>query len=169
MAPTTHPSTGSRTRRELTGEPDRSAQVVARELMDLLARLRRTARRLVRRDWPYRPLLDSELELLRFVAEHPACRVRDAARALGVAENTISTLVGRLVDGNLVERRRDERDGRAAALVLSPAANRRIAAWRDRRGEVVAEALASLQPADRRAIEAAIPSIARLLSALEER
>jgi DNA-binding MarR family transcriptional regulator len=137
--------------------------------METASLLRRSARRLVRRDWPYRPLVESEVELLRFVVADPGCRVREAAQALGLAENTISTLVTRLVDRGLLERRRDEQDARAVSLTLSAAAARRIAAWRDRRGQVVDDALASLPAEDRRAIEAALPSLARLVSALEER
>lgn len=157
----------TRTRRARAGVP--APEPVAHELMEVLGRLRRSVRRLVRRNWPYRPLMDSELELLRFVARRPGCRVQEAAQALGLAENTISTLVGSLANRWLLDRHRDERDSRAAALVLSPAAARRMAAWRDRRGEVVASVLASLSTADRRAIEAALPSLGRLVTALEER
>jgi DNA-binding MarR family transcriptional regulator len=142
---------------------------VAYELMEVLGHLRRSARRLVRRDWPYRPLTESQLELLRFVSGRPGCRVQEAARALGLAQNTISTLVGRLVDKGLLERRCNERDSRAAALSLSPAAARRMAEWRDRRGEVVSSALASLGAEDRRAIEEALPRLQRLVDLLEER
>jgi DNA-binding MarR family transcriptional regulator len=95
--------------------------------------------------------------------------VQEAARALGLAQNTISTLVGRLVDKGLLERRCNERDSRAAALSLSPAAARRMAEWRDRRGEVVSSALASLGAEDRRAIEEALPRLQRLVDLLEER
>lgn len=113
--------------------------------------------------------MESELELLRFVARRPGCRVQEAARAVGVAENTISTLVGRLVDRGLLVRGRDDRDCRAAALSLSPAAARRMAAWRDRRAQVVGTALASLTDEDRKAIDDALPALRRLVDALEER
>jgi DNA-binding MarR family transcriptional regulator len=138
-------------------------------LTETMGRLRRSTRRLVRRDWPYQPLHESELELVRFVSHNPGCRVRDAAKALGVAQNTVSTLVGRLVDEGLLARGRDQRDSRAAALSLTPAARRRISAWRDRRGEIVGDALSSLDAEDRGAIAAALPALAHLAQVLEER
>ena len=155
------------TSRRATLEIDRRPAVDA--LSETMGRLRRSTRRLVRRDWPYRPLLESELELIRHVARNPGCRVQEAAKAIGVAQNTVSTLVGRLVDQGLLDRRRDDRDSRAASLVLTASARRRISAWRDRRSEVLGEALASLDADDRAAIEAALPALARLANALETR
>jgi DNA-binding MarR family transcriptional regulator len=140
---------------------------LAYEMMEVVGHLRRSVRRLVRRDWPYRPLTDAQIELLRLVAARPGCRVQEAAQTLGLAQNTVSTLVRRLVDKGLLERRCDERDSRAAALSLSSAATRRMAEWRDRRGEVVSGALASLEAEDRKAIERALPPLRRLVASLE--
>jgi DNA-binding MarR family transcriptional regulator len=134
-----------------------------------MGRLRRSTRRLVRLHRPYQPLHESELELVRFVSRNPGCRVRDAAKALGVAQNTVSTLVGRLVEQGLLARGRDQRDSRAAALSLTPAARRRISACRDRRGPILGDALSSLDAEDRDAIAAALPALARLAQVLEER
>ena len=106
---------------------------------------------------------------MRVVARQPGCRVQEAAQALGLADNTVSTLVGRLIDRGLLERRRDEHDPRAASLQLSTAATHRIAAWRDRRSEVVGDALTSLSAKDRRAIAAALPALRHLVASLEER
>jgi len=146
-----------------------SNERLAGDLMDITGRLRRSARRLVRRDWPLRPLTDSELELMRFVAESPGSRVGDAAAALGLAQNTVSTLVGCLVELGLLDRRTDDRDTRAAALALTPAATQRMAAWRDRRRQVTSKALAALDAGDRHAIEAALPALRRLVDALDAR
>jgi DNA-binding MarR family transcriptional regulator len=137
--------------------------------METMNRLRRSTRSLVRRDWPLRPLTESELELLRFVAEQPGSRVGEAAATLGLAQNTVSTLVGRLVELGLLDRRTDDRDTRAAALALTPAATQRMAAWRDRRRQVTAKSLAALDAGDLRAIEAALPALRRLVDALEAR
>ncbi len=137
--------------------------------MDAVSRIRRSTRRLVRRDWPHRPLKESELELLRFVAERPGSRVKEAAGTLGLAENTVSTLVGRLVERGLLERRTDASDGRAAALALTPVAAQRMAAWRDRRRQVAGNALSALPAGDRDAIEAALPALRRFVDTLEAR
>jgi DNA-binding MarR family transcriptional regulator len=106
---------------------------------------------------------------MRFVAESPGNRVREAAAALGLAQNTVSTLVGRLVELGLLDRRKDDRDTRAAVLALTPAATQRMAAWRDRRRQVTGDALAALRAGDRRAIEDALPALRRLVDALEAR
>lgn len=141
---------------------------VAGELMHVVSRLRRTVRRRLRRDWAYRPLAESELELLRLVDDEPGLRVLDAAAALGVAPNTVSTLVGRLVSQGLLERRADPRDARAARLAVTAAARERFAVWRDRRQALVGKALGRLGDEDRRAIQACVPALRRLVELLED-
>jgi DNA-binding MarR family transcriptional regulator len=82
------------------------------ELMRVVGQLRRSVRRRVRQDWPHAPLPETHLELLRLVHDRPGLRVQEAAGALRLAPNTVSTLVNRLVAAGLLERRRDRRDGR---------------------------------------------------------
>jgi DNA-binding MarR family transcriptional regulator len=137
------------------------------DLMRVVGQLRRSVRRRVRQDWPHAPLPETHLELLRLVGERPGLRVQEAAAALRLAPNTVSTLVNRLVAARLLERRRDRRDGRAARLHLTRAAVQRIAAWRDRRQALVAQALGTLATADREAIAGALPALRRLADALE--
>jgi len=137
------------------------------DLMRVVGQLRRSVRRRVRQDWPHAPLPETHLELLRLVHDRPGLRVQEAAGALRLAPNTVSTLVNRLVAAGLLERRRDRRDGRAARLHLTRAAVRRIAAWRDRRQALVAQAMATLGAADREAVAAALPALRRLADALE--
>jgi DNA-binding MarR family transcriptional regulator len=132
------------------------------DLIEILGRIRRGVRRQVRRDWPYSPLTESEVELLRLLVYRPGTRVGEAAEALGLVPNTVSTLVGRLGDAGLVVRRPDPTDARAARLELSPAARRRIADRRDRSRQVVDGAMVDLDDEDRRAIEAALPALRRL-------
>jgi DNA-binding MarR family transcriptional regulator len=148
--------------------PASTAAPVSADLMQVVGRLRRTVRRRVRRDWAHRPLTESELELLRLVDQHPGLRVLDAAAALGVAANTVSTLVGRLAASGLLERRPDPRDARAARLAVTAAARERFAAWRDRRQALVGEAMARLDGEDRRAIQACVPALRRLVELLED-
>lgn len=141
---------------------DTSPGQVAGELIEVVLRIRRGVRRRVRRDWPYRPLTESEVELLRLLGERPGVRVGEAAEALGLAPNTVSTLVRCLADAGLVLRRLDPADARAARLELTAAARRRIADRRDRRRQVVGSTMAHLTDEDRRAIEAALPALKRL-------
>lgn len=139
----------------------------AEELAQLLGRLRRTIRRRIRRDWPDRPLPESELELLRLVEATPGLRVQDAASALGVAPNTVSTLVGRLTAAGLLERRVDPEDTRAARLSITVRTRRRFARWRDRRSRIMEDAMRSLSADDRRALTDALPALERLVDRLE--
>lgn len=148
-------------------EPRPGDASVAEELMQAVSRLRRAVRRTVRRDWPHRPLTESEHELIRLVRATPGLRVQEAASALGLAPNTVSTLVGELCRQGLLERRADPADGRVARLHLTAAATRRISAWRDRRQQLVARELARLRPHERAALKAALPSLWRLVDALE--
>jgi DNA-binding MarR family transcriptional regulator len=138
----------------ITEEADRLAKAVSD--------LRRITRRTIRHDWPYSPLSPSQVELLRAVLDRPGIGVREAAEYLNLAPNTVSTLVGNLTDAGLLTRERDERDGRAARLEVTPAASRRRAAWRDRRAHVIGVALRDLEPVDRETITRAIPALERL-------
>jgi DNA-binding MarR family transcriptional regulator len=145
------------------------ARPLSEDLMDVVGRLRRATRRKVRREWPHQPLAESELELLRLVVHSPGTRVQDASAALGLAPNTVSTLVGRLSTAGLLRRTVDPHDGRVARLDLTPAAERRIADWRARRRDIVGGAMHALPTADRRAVAAALPALRRLVDLLEER
>src|SRR5262249_58543284 len=89
-------------------------------------------------------------------------RVREAAEYLILAPIRVSTLVGSRPEAGLRTRAREERDGRAARLEVTPAASRRRAAWRDRRAHVIGAALRDLEPVDREAITRAIPALERL-------
>ena len=149
-----------------TDVPPRETPAAITEDADRLAKaiadLRRITRRRIRHDWPYAPLSPSQVELLRAVLDNPGIGVREAAEYLRLAPNTVSTLVGTLTDAGLLTRERDERDGRACRLGVTPAASKRRAAWRDRRAHVIGTALRDLEPVDREAITRAIPALERL-------
>jgi DNA-binding MarR family transcriptional regulator len=142
---------------------------LAEALMAGTRRLRRTARRGVRRAWPVPLLPPAQVELLQIVAERPRIGVTDAAVALSLATNTVSTLVKQLQAAGLLGREQGSGDRRVVRLALTPAAEERMAAWRDRRSELVAAALVSLSGEDRARLSAAVPALGRLADALERR
>ena len=113
------------------------------------------------------PLTGSQVEVLRLVETQPGVGVRDAAAALHLAPNTVSTLVGGLVAAGLLDRRPDPDDRRATQLHLTPAATTRLRRWRDERDRVLAHALGHLDAEDRGRLEASLPALERLLAALE--
>jgi len=126
-------------------------------------RLRRGARAVV----GGAPLTGAQVELLRLVEAQPGIGVGEAAAALHVAPNTVSTLVGHLVGHGLIERRPDPADRRAARLELTTAARERMRRFRDERDRLLAAALAELDAEDVAALNASLPAMERLLAALE--
>jgi DNA-binding MarR family transcriptional regulator len=142
--------------------------VTADELLDALATLRRAIRRIADRPAELADLTGAQLELVRLLRRLPGLSIADAARELGVAPNTISTLVRQLADAGFVARGVDSADRRVARLELAPAMRQKVEAWRDRRVEVVESALAALPALDRRRLEAAVPTLLHLGAELED-
>jgi DNA-binding MarR family transcriptional regulator len=112
-------------------------------------------------------LTGSQVELLRLVEAQPGLGVGDAAAALHLAGNTVSTLVGGLAALDLMERRADPGDRRAARLYLTAAATRRLHRWRDERQRRLAAAIEALDPGDVATLRASLPALERLLAELE--
>jgi DNA-binding MarR family transcriptional regulator len=141
--------------------------VTAEELTDALAVFRRALRRASRRPQELTSLTGAQLELVRLLRRRPETSVAEAARELRVAPNTVSTLVSRLLETGVIVKRPDPGDGRVARLDLSPRARRSVEAWRDRRLELLDDALARLPQADARRLAAARPALERLAELLE--
>jgi DNA-binding MarR family transcriptional regulator len=141
--------------------------VTAEELLDALAVFRRALRRASRRPQELTLLTGAQLELVRLLRRRPGMSVADAARELRVAPNTVSTLVSRLLAAGVIVKEQDPRDRRVARLDLSPRARRSVEAWRDRRFELLDDALANLSPVDARRLSAARAPLERLAELLE--
>jgi DNA-binding MarR family transcriptional regulator len=74
--------------------------------------------------------------------------------------------VRRLSDAGVLVRLADAADGRVVRLQLTPDAERRVTAWRDDRAAALADALATLDPADRERLQAALPALRTVSDAL---
>jgi DNA-binding MarR family transcriptional regulator len=109
---------------------------------------------------------DSESELLRVIRRRPGLRVQDAAAELGVASNSVSTLVKQLTRAGLIQRTADPIDARAACLRLSAAAEEWLKEMGSTREEAVTRGLASLDDAERRSVEEALPALRKLAERL---
>jgi DNA-binding MarR family transcriptional regulator len=142
-------------------------EALASELTTAWGGVRRRLRRSARAKVGGEPLTGSQVEVLRLVETVPGLGVRDAAAALHLAPNTVSTLVGGLVAAGMLDRRADPDDRRATQLHLTPAATTRLRRWRDERARVLATALERLDADDRAALEGSLPALERLLAALE--
>ena len=136
-------------------------------VIDAVWGLRRVARRVVRESFPEPALPPSEAELLAVVSRAKGTTVTEAAQALQVAPNTVSTLVGRLVTAGLLERRPDPADRRAARLHLTVAGHARVRQFRRHREAVLERALGGLGDRERRALAAALPALRSLAEGLE--
>jgi DNA-binding MarR family transcriptional regulator len=143
------------------------ALVLADGVLSATAAIRRSGR-LVGRPAELSELTGAQLDLVRLVWRQPGVSVAEAAAELGVAANTVSTLVRQLSDAGLLLRRVDASDRRVARLELSPETVDRVARFRDRRVGLLAAAIAELPPADRRRLEAAAPVLGRLAARLPE-
>jgi DNA-binding MarR family transcriptional regulator len=139
-------------------------------LLTVIGPLRRALRRAGRSGLlgdPGDPLPTSQAELLRVVRLQPGIGVGEAAQQLGVAPNTVSTLVNQLVATGFLARGRDPVDGRAARLELTARAKRRMAVWRDRREQALGSALEELSVQERERLERALPALHKILEVLE--
>jgi DNA-binding MarR family transcriptional regulator len=143
-------------------------EALAAELIEQLGRLRRALRRGAGTPWPDGSLTGAQVELARLLRRSPGVSVNSAAEQLGLAPNTVSSLVGQLIDAGLVRRTPDERDRRVARLALTAGAQRRLEAWRDERAAVLRSALDELAARERRALERALPALDRLVEELDD-
>ena len=106
-------------------------------------------------------------ELLRLTARRPGISVAEAAQELRLAPNSVSTMVSQLAADGLLARGRAVADGRSVRLSVTDEGAARVGQWRDIRAELAGRALERLPAADRRAISAAVPALARLAEQME--
>jgi DNA-binding MarR family transcriptional regulator len=138
------------------------------ELADAVFGFRRVARRVVRQTFTSdTPLPPSEAELLALVGRSKGTSVREAAQALQLAPNTVSTLVSRLVEAGLLERRVDPSDGRAVRLQLTNDGAARVRRWRRHRAAMLSRALDALDEDERAALSNALAPFRRLTESLD--
>jgi DNA-binding MarR family transcriptional regulator len=148
------------TEQDRTTEPDQIA--VAEALFATIGVLRREVRRAAGQPWLLQSLGSSQLELLRLIRRQPGVSVADAATELGLAANSVSTLVGQLSEAGLIRRAPDPTDRRVARLTLTGAARRHTDAWRDRRSAVAGTAIGRLSARDRALLESALPVLDKI-------
>ncbi len=145
-----------------------SAKAGAAGLIEALGAVQRVARRTVRGCAHAEPLPPARSELLRLTARRPGISVAEAAAELGLAPNSVSTMVSKLAADGLLNRGRAAADGRSVRLTVTERGTARIRQWRDIRAELAGRALERLEACDRQAITAAVPALARLAARMEE-
>ena len=144
-----------------------AAKTEAAELLAAMGAVRRVARRAVRSSAQAGALPPARSELLRLTARRPGISVAEAAQELRLAPNSVSTMVSQLAADGLLTRGRVAADGRSVRLTVTDEGAARVGQWRDIRAELAGRALERLPSADRRAISAAVPALARLAEQME--
>jgi DNA-binding MarR family transcriptional regulator len=146
-------------------EPVDPGQV--QRLTDAVTRLRRALRSSIRTDYPWESLPMAQVELLQTLTAGPL-RVGELAARQRLAPNTVSGLVGRMLDAGFVDRQPDPGDRRTARIALTEAGHRQLADWQRAHEHRLASALAALAPEDSAAVLAALDGLERLATALGE-
>jgi DNA-binding MarR family transcriptional regulator len=141
-------------------------RVLAEELPDAISSVRRAVRRQTGPMEEVAHLTTAQVQLVRVVRRRPGTSVAEAAAELGVAPNTVSTLVRQLVEAGVVTRRNDPGDRRVARLALAPPVADGLGVWLEKRSAALAEALAGLTAADREALASVLGPLSRLAVSL---
>lgn len=137
----------------------------AQRLTDVVTRLRRALRSSIRTDYPWESLPMAQVELLQTLAAAPL-RVGELAARQRLAPNTVSGLVGKLLEAGFVDRQADPGDRRTARIALTEAGHQQLLDWQQAHERRIANALATLSTADHEAVMAALPGLDRLAKAL---
>jgi DNA-binding MarR family transcriptional regulator len=146
-------------------EPIDPAEV--RRLTDAVTRLRRALRSSIRTEYPWESLPMAQVELLQTLAVEPL-RVGELAARQRLAPNTVSGLVGKLLESGFVVRQADPGDRRTARIALTDAGERQLADWQRAHERRLAAALARLAPEDSKAVLNALDGLEHLAAALNE-
>lgn len=97
-----------------------------------------------------------------------AQRISELAGLQGVAQPSMTVLVGSLEQAGLVTRRPDPSDGRAVLVSLTPAGEEFLAGRRRAGAERLSELVGKLPAGDLEALAAAVPALLRLRELQEE-
>jgi DNA-binding MarR family transcriptional regulator len=116
---------------------------------------------------PDDPLPASQREVLIAVGRQEGRSVAEIAQDLGLAPNSVSTIVTQLVGADLLVRKTDPRDRRVGRLVLTARARDLVAEARARRRGVLHEALDRLEPEQVAALAAGVGALEALTEQLK--
>jgi DNA-binding MarR family transcriptional regulator len=108
----------------------------------------------------------AQREVLLIVSRYPGRSVADVAHELGLAPNSVSTMVTQLVAAELLVRVTDPQDRRIGRLHLSPDAAVQATAARDRRRALLQTVIAGLSPGDVADLAAGIDALGVLVDQL---
>ena len=134
-------------------------------LTDVVTRLRRALRSSIRTDYPWESLPMAQIELLQTLATGPL-RVGELAARQRLAPNTVSGLIGKLLESGFVDRQADPGDRRTARIAVTEAGHRQLAEWQQAHERRMAAALSLISEEDSAAVMGALGGLERLAVAL---
>jgi DNA-binding MarR family transcriptional regulator len=111
-------------------------------------------------------LTTSQLSALGVVARSGPMRLSELAEIEHMNPTMLSRVAGALVDAGLLRRRPDPDDGRAGLVEVTANGRRTHDRLRAERGRILADGLAALDPAERTAVEDALPALEALVAAM---
>jgi len=114
------------------------------------------------------PLPASQREVLMTVGRYPGSAVAEIAHELGLAPNSVSTIVTQLVAAGLLVRETDPHDRRVGRLTLTAQACERVEQARARRRGALHEALDRMRPEQVAALVAGVDALEALAAQLQE-
>jgi DNA-binding MarR family transcriptional regulator len=113
-------------------------------------------------------LTPTEASVLMVVARIGPVRMSELAHVEGLNPTMLSRVVAGLVARGVLDRQPDPDDGRAALVAATAEGAALWAQIRRERAEVLGRHLESLTPAQRAALDAAVPALEALAAALHE-
>jgi DNA-binding MarR family transcriptional regulator len=143
-----------------------TADAVSDALMPSIGALRRLLRRAAGPMFTSDTVSTSQREVLAVVGAHPGSPVADIAQELGLAPNSVSTIVTQLVGAGLLVRETDPHDRRVGRLTLTPQAQEQAVVTRARRRGVLHDALDRLTPRQVAELAAGIDALGALAEEL---
>ena len=119
------------------------------------------------RAWLRVDLTMPQLKTLIYVTKNQAATSGQIAASLGVGLSTITGIVDRLAEQNLVTRREDPRDRRITRVLPTPAACELVNELIEYRNEVVTAILSQLEPDRLQVVETAFQYLLDAVTSLE--
>jgi DNA-binding MarR family transcriptional regulator len=110
----------------------------------------------------------TSISTLSALERRGAQRISELAALQGVAQPSMTVLVGSLEQAGLVARRPDPSDGRAVLVSLTPTGERFLAERRQAGAERLSELVGKLSDDEAEALTAAVPALLRLRELQEE-
>ncbi|MBN2220124.1 MAG: MarR family transcriptional regulator [Kosmotogaceae bacterium] len=135
------------------------AAILEKNLRTISTRIRREGRKVLR-DFPITPAQFDVLQVLFFNGEK---RMSDISRWLGITKSTTTGLVKRLIDADLVERRRSDKDRRSYIIDISDAGKTLIEKVIDRRVEYLMSVMTEIKSDQVKALEVIVKNLLEIM------